>query len=189
MNIATSLFEAQEFRLAQFDHEKDPPIESRWTHDSAYTRMIELNAVRPLSPAAVKKAYEELDKEINERCLFHFAMRARSDDRLIGFAQVRWVEWSSGNGYLRLGIGDPADRQHGWGSQALGLLLRYAFAELNLFRVSALVQEYNRPAIGLFRKFAFVEEVCRRQALRRDGRSWDLLHYGLLRSEWEAGQK
>jgi RimJ/RimL family protein N-acetyltransferase len=68
----------------------------------------------------------------------------------------------------------------------MSLLLRYAFAELNLFRVSAALPEYNEPAIGLFHKFGFIEETRRRQALYRDDRRWDLMSYGLLRSEWEA---
>lgn len=189
MNISLSLFEAGDIRLAEFDHEKDPAVESRWTHDAAYMRLIEHGPVRPLSPAAVKKAYTETDKQVDEHHLYHFAVRARADDRLIGFAQVRWVEWASGNGYVRLGLGDPADRRRGYGAQTLGLLLRFAFAELNLFRLSALIQEYNQPALGLFRKFGFVEEVRRRQALPRDGRAWDLLSYGLLRPEWEANRK
>jgi hypothetical protein len=31
-----------------------------------------------------------------------------------------------------------------------------------------------------------VEEVRRREALDRDGRRWDLLTFGQLRSEWES---
>jgi RimJ/RimL family protein N-acetyltransferase len=65
------------------------------------------------------------------------------------------------------------------------MLLRFAFAELNLFRVTARVPEYNDGALALVRKFGFVEEVRRREALERDGRFWDLIVFGLLRSEWE----
>jgi RimJ/RimL family protein N-acetyltransferase len=66
------------------------------------------------------------------------------------------------------------------------MLLRFAFAELNLFRVSAALAEYNEPAIALFRKFGFVEETRRREALHRDNRRWDVTCYGLLQSEWES---
>jgi RimJ/RimL family protein N-acetyltransferase len=68
--------------------------------------------------------------------------------------------------------------------QALHLLLRFAFAELNLFRVTANVAEYNQAAIALLQKFGFVQEVCRRKALERDGRRWDLYIFGLLSDEW-----
>jgi RimJ/RimL family protein N-acetyltransferase len=36
----------------------------------------------------------------------------------------------------------------------------------------------------LLQKFGFVQEVCRRKALERDGRRWDLYVFGLLSDEW-----
>jgi RimJ/RimL family protein N-acetyltransferase len=64
------------------------------------------------------------------------------------------------------------------------MLLRFAFAELNLFRVTAIVPEYNNGAIALLQNLGFIQEVCRRQALERDGRRWDLYVFGLLSEEW-----
>ncbi len=64
------------------------------------------------------------------------------------------------------------------------MLLRFSFAELNLFRLTAMVPEYNLAAIALLKKFGFVEEVRRRKALERDGRRWDLLGFGLLKDDW-----
>ena len=86
---------------------------------------------------------------------------------------------------IRLGIGAAEDRCKGYGSQALQMLLRFAFAELNLFRVTANVPEYNEAAIALLKKFGFTQEVCRRKALERDGRRWDMYVFGLLRDEWQ----
>jgi RimJ/RimL family protein N-acetyltransferase len=119
-----------------------------------------------------------------DRNLFYFTIRAREDDRLIGKVAIEWIDWTNGNGWIRLGIGAADDRRRGLGSQTLGLILHYAFAELNLFRVTATVPEYNEAAIALLRKFGFTREVCRRQSLERDGRRWDLYVYGLLRDEW-----
>jgi RimJ/RimL family protein N-acetyltransferase len=148
---------------------------------------MELKPVRPQAPGMVKKGYETLEKEIEEsKNLFYFTIRARQDDRLLGKAVLEWIDWTNGNGYLRIGLGSGQDRRRGLGTQALGLLLHFAFAELNLFRVTMVVPEYNQAAIALLRKFGFVEEVRRRQALLRDDRAWDLLVFGLLRSEWAA---
>jgi RimJ/RimL family protein N-acetyltransferase len=65
-------------------------------------------------------------------------------------------------------------------------MLRFAFDELNLFRLSAFIAEYNPAGLSLAKKFGFIEEVRRRQALERDGRRWDMIHCGLLREEWLA---
>ena len=149
-------------------------------------RLLDLKPVRPLSPAMIKKQYEAIEKEIEEdKNLFYFTIRAREDDHLIGKAMVEWIDWTNGNGFIRLGIRAAKDRRKGYGSQALHMLLRYAFGELNLYRVTAVVPAYNEGALRLFQKFGFVEEVRRRQALNRDGQFWDLISFGLLNTEWQ----
>lgn len=187
IDIQTQLFEGHDIRFGPIDYEKDPEIESKWTHDSAFMRMYEINPARPMSAAIIKKQYEKLEKQVEEdKNLYQFMIRAREDDRLIGRAAVQWIEWTNGNAWLHLGIGSTQDQRKGYGSQALGMLMRFAFAELNLFRLSARIPEYNKAAISLFSKFGFVEEILRRQALDRDGRRWDMLVFGLLNSEWKA---
>lgn len=189
-DIQTQLFEGKDIRFGPIDHEKDPEIESRWTHDSEFMRMVEVNPARPISAATIRKQYENLEKQIDDdKNFYYFAIRAREDDRLIGKAMIQRVEWTNGNAWIQLGIGSVEDRRKGYGSQALNMLLRFAFAELNLFRISARVPEYNEAAIALFKKFRFVEEVRRRQALERDGRRWDMSIFGLLNSDWQNQAK
>jgi RimJ/RimL family protein N-acetyltransferase len=190
LDIQTQLFEAQDVRFGPIDHETHPEIESKWTHDAEFMRLFDLKPARPLSPAMVKKQYEAIEKEMDEdKNLFYFTIRAREDDRLIGKAMVEWISWTNGNGFIRLGIGSAEDRRKGYGSQALTLLLRYAFGELNLYRVTAVVPAYNEGAIRLFQKFGFMEEIRRRKALNRDGEFWDLLSFGLLNAEWRQQTK
>lgn len=185
-DIQTQLFEGEDIRFGPIDHEKDAEIESRWMHDSEFMRMLDTKPARPMSAAMVKKQYEKLEKQAEEeKNLYHFMIRTKAEDRLIGKASVERIEWANGNGFLRLGIGAAEDRHKGYGTQALRMLLRFAFAELNLFRVTAVVPEYNEAAIALLQKFGFVQEVCRRQSLERDGRRWDLYVFGLLTDEWQ----
>lgn len=189
-DIQTQLYEGQDIRFGPLDHEKDPEVESRWTHDSEFMRLMETSPARPLSAAVIRKQYEKLEKQIDEeKNLYHFMIRAQADDRLIGKAAIQRIEWANGNGFLRLGIGAAEDRRKGYGTQALRLLLRFAFAELNLFRVNAVVPEYNEGAVALAQKFGFVQEVCRRKALERDGRRWDMYVFGLLQDEWRNQAK
>ncbi len=191
MDIQTPLFAGDLIVLTSIDHDKDAEVEAKWTHDPHYLRMVDMKPARPLSVAQVKKAYEKIEKDAEEsKNSFHFAIRAKQVEpgdpgRLVGFIRLEWIEWNHGTGWVKIGIGSPDDRRKGYGGQALDLTLRYAFAELNLYRLTAVVQEYNQPALGLFKKAAFVEEVCRRKALHRDGKTWDKIHLGILRQEWE----
>ena len=184
-DIATQLFESPDVRFGPIDYEKDPEIESKWTHNAEFMRLFEFEPARPMSAAIVKKQYEKLEKKIDEdKNLYHFMIRAKADDRLIGKAMIQRIEWANGGCQIRLGIGSAEDRRKGYGTQALKMLLRFAFAELNMFRVTANVAEYNEGAIALMQKFGFTEEARRRQSLERDGRRWDLLVFGLLKDEW-----
>jgi len=186
MSIDNPLFHGKHVRLGPIDHEKDPEVVSGWTHDAGFMRMMYTEPIRPLSVWQVKKKLEDLEKTIDEdKNLFHFRIRTGKDDRLIGFAELMWISWTNGNGYIRLGIGAEKARRKGYGSETLGMLLRYAFDELNLHRLTALIPEYNLPALSLFSRFGFKEEVRRREALERDGRRWDLLQYGILAAEWK----
>jgi RimJ/RimL family protein N-acetyltransferase len=189
-DIQTQLYEGRDVRLGPIDHEKDPQIESGWTHDAEFMRMCGIEPVRPVSAAMMKKKYEKLEKEIEEdKNKYYFTIRAREGDRLVGRALINRIEWPNGNGWIEFGIGAAEDRRKGYGTQAVQMLLRFAFAELNLFRVTARVPEYNEAAMAMLKKFGFVGEVRRRQALDRDGRRWDLLVFGLLHEEWSRLQK
>ena len=190
LTLQTHLFEETDVCLGPIDHESDHVVESRWTHDAEFMRLMELKPVRPLSPAAVKAQYEAVEKEMAEEGnLFYFTVRTRDDDRLIGKALIEYVDWSNGNGYIRLGIGEAELRGKGYGSQVLCLLLRFAFDELNLYRVTAVTPAYNEGAVRLFQKFGFMEEARRRSAMYRDGELWDVIGFGLLNAEWRESNQ
>lgn len=183
--IHTQLLEAQDILFGLINREIHADIESRWTHDADFMRLMELGPVRPLSPDMVKMQYAAIMQQMDvEKNLFYFTLRAREDDRFIGKALIEWVDWKTGNGYIRLGIGEPEFRRKGYGSQALSLLLSFAFEELDLYRVTAVVPADNEGAMRLFQKFGFMEEVRRRKALHRDGQLWDIIVFGLLNAEW-----
>ena len=186
LDIQTQLFDAQDICFGPIDYGKDPEVESGWTHDSDFMRMYTTEPARPMSAAMVKKQYENIEKEIDDdKSMYYFAIRARDDNRLIGNAIVEDIEWPNGNCEIHLGIGSTDDRRKGYGTQALRMLLRFAFAEINMYRVTAHVPQYNEAAIALLKRFGFVEEVRRRQALARDGQRWDLFVFGLLKDEWQ----
>jgi RimJ/RimL family protein N-acetyltransferase len=68
------------------------------------------------------------------------------------------------------------------------VILRFAFEELNLYRVSLDVFEYNPRAVRSYEKAGFSHEGRLRRCLNRNGRRWDLIYMGILRDEWFARQ-
>ena len=189
MTINTQLYQGQHIRLGQIDYEKDPAIESGWTHNSKYLHSLGTEIARPLSPAQIKKRYEAIEKEMDERKnLFSFTIRSQEDDHLLGFARLFWIEWTNGTGGIQIALGNSAERDQPYAREALQLVLQYAFQELNLHRLSAFAMEDDPAGLELLQSVGFIEEVRRRQAIQRSGHICDLLLMGLLREEWITHQ-
>ncbi|TGA99386.1 N-acetyltransferase [Sporolactobacillus shoreae] len=96
-----------------------------------------------------------------------------------------FVQLQGVSSFLAIGIGEAKNRNKGYGTDALKVILHYAFHELNLNRVSLDVIEYNAWAIHAYEKVGFQHEGRMRDAVLRDGKSYDRLIMGILRSEWE----
>jgi RimJ/RimL family protein N-acetyltransferase len=182
----TQLFQGKLIRLAAPDPERDPEIESQWTHNAEFMRLMYAEPMRPLSPNVIKKKYEEKNPSPHNPDAIPFAIRAQADDRLVGFVHFLRIDWSNSGARLLLAIADEKDRGKGFGTEAMQLALNYAFLEMNLYRLSANVLENNDRALAFLRKHGFVDEVRRRQAVYRDGKYSDIVMLGLLRIEWSA---
>ena len=180
-----TLFEGRLVRLGPINYDRDPEVLVRWSRDP-FLRFILGGIARPLSAEAAKKKLEKVEKQMDEsKNLFQFMLRAREDDRLVGLANILLFDLTGISARLNLGIGDPADRKRGYGTDALELLLRYSFSELNLHRVSIFPTSDCLPMVSLVEKAGFELEARRREAAFHDGSYWDELQMGLLRDKWE----
>ena len=142
------LFEDELICLANIEPDIDAEIESKWSHDTEYLQMLGAEPSRPLSAAQLKKRYESIEKKAEGSTrLFYFTIRKREDNCLVGFIRIEHMDWNHRTASLQLGIGNAADRGQGFGTQTLKLMLRYAFTELNLQRVTLNAFEYNPDAV------------------------------------------
>ncbi|GGH55569.1 hypothetical protein GCM10008014_25300 [Paenibacillus silvae] len=117
---------------------------------------------------------------------FEFALRTIEDNRFLGFVAIYRIEWNNRSAQLAIGIGEARDRGKGYGSDALALILRYAFHELNLNRIALDVIEYNEAARKAYLKAGFREEGRHRAAVLRDGTQYDLISMSILAADWSA---
>ena len=80
----------------------------------------------------------------------------------------------------------PTAAAAGSGTEATTLLLRYAFEDLRLHRVSLGVYAFNPRARHVYEKAGFVVEGVDREALLFDGRRVDMIRMAVLAPEWSA---
>lgn len=170
------LFLGKLVRLAASSAE-DREIFAAWSRDADYMRMLDDDPIRPQSP----ENFSNFGGAVNDH---YFHLRTLDDDVLIGFVVLFNLKWPAGAADMAIGIGDPAYRGKGYGSDALRLILNYAFNEVGLYRVGLTVMEYNSAAIKSYERAGFVREGAKRKVVLRDGKRYDLVYYGILRDEW-----
>ncbi|MGC2191582.1 MAG: GNAT family protein [Candidatus Dormiibacterota bacterium] len=176
------LFHGELVRLAA-PRPEDADSFSRWSEDAEYRRLADTDAPRPL-PADYFGERDQVAEP--SQGAYEFRVRTLEEDRLVGFVALFSIEWPNSHGWVAVGIGDPADRGKGFGKEAVSLVLRFAFHELGLHRISLDVISDNLPAIALYRHLGFREEGRMQERVYRDGITSDLIYMGLLRRDWEA---
>lgn len=182
MTLKGNLFHGSYVKLTA-TREEDVGVMARWVEDSEYLRNVDTDIALPISEKQLELEGEPNHKEV------YFRLRTLSDDELIGFVCIHSIEWNNRVGTLAIGIGEADNRNKGYGTDAVKLILRYAFHELNLNRVGLEVIEYNGGGIRAYEKAGFQLEGRVREAVCRDGQIYDRLMMGILRSEWESLNK
>ncbi|MCC6175233.1 MAG: GNAT family N-acetyltransferase [Chloroflexi bacterium] len=178
----TPLFRGRLVRLAA-PLPSDHDAFARWSEDDQYLRILDNDPARPLSPEA-HAAWET--PFLSAPNGYVFRLRTLADDTLIGLVALGQIEWTHQTAMLGIAIGDPAYWGRGYGSDAIDLILRYAFLELNLYRVWLTTIGYNVRALRAYEKAGFKPEGVWREAIHRDDHRYDVVHFGLLRHEWQA---
>ncbi len=157
----------------------------RWNQDSEYLRLLDANACNQMS---VKKITEwiEKDQEKDPLPFLLFAIRTLDQEKLVGFIDLENYNNPHGEAFVGIGLGEREFWGKGYGTDAMMVILRYGFMELNLRRISLNTFGYNPRAIRSYEKAGFIREGGERQFLHRERQRWDLLYMGILREEWLA---
>lgn len=161
--------------------EADKPKLVEWRNDPELKRLTGPGPFVPVRPGEIRVENDETTNQFGV-CLADTA-------QLIGWIALTHVSWTNRCAELSVYIGESTRRGESYGVEAIGILLDYAFDELNLHRVELEVVSYNEPAKRAYRKLGFVAEGRKREYGERDGQRYDLEIYGLLASEHRSGHR
>ncbi|HOW70385.1 MAG TPA: GNAT family protein [Phycisphaerae bacterium] len=159
----------------------DEPLLRKWINDPSIWQGLPL---RP--PINANREREWIESQGNSTSDYVFAIVVRDGDRLIGTAGLHTISPVARSATLGISIGDRDFHSKGYGTEAVQLLLRFAFEELNLNRVALAVYANNPRAIRCYQKAGFVQEGCFRQAHYRGGKFHDEYRFAVLREEWQT---
>lgn len=94
-----------------------------------------------------------LEMAINEKYIF--AIVCKENDKLLGNISLMNVNNIDGTAELGIFIGDENYLSKGYGSEAIMLLLNYAFMQINLNNIMLKVYSFNKRAIKAYEKCGF----------------------------------
>jgi RimJ/RimL family protein N-acetyltransferase len=182
--MTMNLFTGKQIHLTAEDPETMAKSFARWALDSEYLRLLDSDPPRLWSEKQYKDWFEK-DLEKDNPNDFFFMIRKLEGEEPIGFLGLFELYWNHGDALVAIALGERQYWGNGYGTDAMNTLLRYAFTELNLRRVTLIVFDYNPRAIRSYEKCGFVKEGTVRSVIQREGRRWDWHYMGILREEWE----
>jgi RimJ/RimL family protein N-acetyltransferase len=107
---------------------------------------------------------DELEKEWFSRIInstkndiVYFGIIEKSTGDFIGFTSLTGIHWINRTGQYSIVIGEEYQNK-GYGTEALNLIIDYAFNNLNLRKIVLEVAAFNESAIKVYLKNGFKEE-------------------------------
>lgn len=74
-------------------------------------------------------------------------------------------------------------------TEAIGLVVRYAFKDLKLHRVEANIQPDNTPSINVVKRAGFTKEGYSKKYLKVGGRWRDHERWAMIREDWSGARE
>ena len=161
----------------------DIDLYAKWINDPK-VRIYSRNEI-PLTIEEVKKRYfspEEKDKRWKQD--ISFEIWHKKDKNVIGVVGLSHIRWITGWANAYLMIGETSYWNQDVATEATGMLLKYAFDELNLYKISAGIAVENKGSWRVAEKAGFTFEGIVKHDFYVDGKYVDTKKYYYLQEDW-----
>jgi RimJ/RimL family protein N-acetyltransferase len=108
-----------------------------------------------------------------------------NEGRVVGNVGLLQIDMVHGRAWLGITIGEKDCWSHGYGTDAIRLLLQYAFNSLGLRRIQLITDADNERGIRCYEKCGFYQEALLREHRLRYGKPLDMVQMAVLRGEWK----
>jgi diamine N-acetyltransferase len=113
------------------------------------------NTQTPYSRFLIRQYLENAQQDIYEAKQLRLAICKDEDFPAIGLIDLFDFDPKNNRAGIGILIKAPNHRNIGVGTEALGLLIQYAFSQLNLNQLYANIDTENQPSLTLFANFEF----------------------------------
>jgi RimJ/RimL family protein N-acetyltransferase len=171
-------------RLRAYD-KSDLDAIMKWVNDEEVSHFLggRLAHMQPVSRADEERFIEQAMARSDDQRVFAI----ETLDRVyIGGIDIHGIDWVARHGEIGVVIGDKSFWGKGYGTDAMHVLLRFAFEKLNLHRVHLRVYDFNHRAIASYEKCGFKREGVLRDQHYAAGQYHNVILLGLLESDYRA---
>lgn len=165
---------------------EDIPLACEYMNDSETKKLLVNNIPFPMSLEQEEKWFEGL---AGLKDTYNFAIEALEEGKYIGGCGINSINWLSRIVTVGIFIGDKNYWGKGYGTDAMKVLLRFIFEQMNMNKVKLNVFGFNQRAKRSYEKCGFKVEGVLKQEIFRDGQYYDDYAMAILFEEWEKAAK
>lgn len=145
----------------------------------------------PVSDVQTRTFWEDIITDPDSE-LRYFAIEPLADGysgQFVGACSLQHIDMRNRYAELAIWMAAPHFRGLGYGTDAVQILLRYAFDVVRLDKVQLGVYDFNEAGLRSYERAGFRYEGRLRQMIYYEGRYWDEWPMRVLRVEWERDQQ
>ena len=114
------------------------------------------NTITPYSKYLIKQYLKNAHQDIYEAKQLRLAVCKSDSSEAIGLIDLFDFDAKNKRACIGIIIQNEVDRNNGFGKEALGLIIEYAFTQLQLHQLYANIGTENKASLSLFTTFGFV---------------------------------
>lgn len=171
-------------KLVKLRSYKEADIERaiEFINDEEVKKLLDSNIPFPMT----KWQEEEWIKsrKVGADFTYDFAIEDLETGKYIGGCSINECDVKNRNCTIGIMIGDKEYWGRGYGSDALKVLVKFIFEEVNMNKIKLGVFSFNSRAIACYKKVGFKEEGILKNELYRSGKYYDIIQMAIFKDEW-----
>ncbi|GAB6169465.1 GNAT family protein [Clostridium carnis] len=116
---------------------------------------------------------------------YDFAIEDLETGKYIGGCSINNTNIKNRNCTIGIMIGDKAYWGKGYGTDALKVLIKFIFEEVNMEKIKLNVFSFNKRAIACYKKIGFIEEGILKKEIYRNGKYHDEIVMALFKENFK----
>lgn len=135
-------------------------------------------------PFSLAQEEEWFEKTLRDDKQKHFLITTNKN-KPIGGIGIQGIDWKNRKAHLGLFIGEKNYWNKGYGTNAILTLLKFAFNEMNLNKISLTAFEHHKRAIKCYEKCGFEKGGVLEEEIYKDGKYQNLIAMAILSSKFK----